>query len=169
MHAIAAVDSEACLVDVEIAWRLEDARALAPRNRSALLETICALRQRLVVRGGSSRFIWCPAHVGIYGNLAADAVAKAFLYGPVTEPRLRVRRSIHIPTMWSAGDDESCGCAGGGDRAGGGLGATSKGAFYMLPADKKIFRLVRKLLWAVGMSKTSCACLLYTSPSPRDS
>ena len=66
MHAIAAVDSEACLVDVEIAWRLEDARALAPRNRSALLETICALRQRLVVRGGSSRFIWCPAHVGIY-------------------------------------------------------------------------------------------------------
>ena len=93
---------------MEIAWRLEDARALAPRNHSALLETICALRQRLVVRGGSSRFIWCPAHVGIYGNLAADAVAKAFLYGPVTEPRLRVRRSIHIPTMWSAGDDESC-------------------------------------------------------------
>jgi hypothetical protein len=38
VHAIAAVDSEACLVDVEIAWRLEDARALAPRNRSALLD-----------------------------------------------------------------------------------------------------------------------------------
>ena len=77
----------------------------------------------------------------------------------MTEPRLRVRRSIHIPTMWSAGDDESCGCAGGGDRAGGGLGATSKGAFYMLPADKKIFRLVRKLLWAAEVQRRLPAAL----------
>merc|ERR1712086_175932 len=70
VHAIVAVDSEACLVDIEIAWRSEDARALAPRNRAELLETICALRKRLVEMGGSSRLIWCPAHVGIYGNLA---------------------------------------------------------------------------------------------------
>ena len=159
VHAIAAVDSEACLVDVEIAWRLEDARALAPRNRSALLETICALRQRLVVSGGSSRFIWCPAHVGIYGNLAADAVAKAFLYGPVAEPRLHVRRSIHIPTLWSADGGGSCVRAGGDGCAGDGLGATSRGAFRMLPADRKIFRLVRKLLWRAEVQRRLPAAL----------
>ena len=51
VHAIVAVDSEACLVDIEIAWRAEDARALAPRNRAALLETICALRKQLVAGG----------------------------------------------------------------------------------------------------------------------
>jgi hypothetical protein len=53
VHAIAAVDSEACLVDVDIAWRLEDARALAPRNHSALLETICA-----VLGGHTGRAGW---------------------------------------------------------------------------------------------------------------
>ena len=122
VHAIVAVDSEACLVDIEIAWRSEDARALAPRNRAALLETICALRKRLVAMGGSSRLIWCLAHVGIYGNLAADAVAKAFLYEPAMEPTLHVRRSVHIQTLRS--------------------GATS----YALPADRRPFRLMRKRL-----------------------
>ena len=117
VHAIVAVDSEACLVDIEAAWRGEDARALAPRNRAALLETICALRKRLVERGGSSRFVWCPAHVGIYGNLAADAVAKAFLYEPAMEPALHVRRSVHIQTL------------------------RSRAASYALPADRRPFRL----------------------------
>ena len=96
---------------MEIAWRLEDARALTPRNRSALLETICTLRRRLEARGGSSRFIWCPAHVGVYGNLAADAVAKAFLYGPVTEPRLRVRRSMAANTGPSVDVSSTASCA----------------------------------------------------------
>ena len=123
MHAIVAVDSEACLVDIEAAWRGEDARALATRNRAALLGTICTLRKRLVERGGSSRFVWCPAHVGIYGNLAADAVAKAFLYEPAMEPALYVRRSVLIPTLRSGN------------------------VFHALPADRRTFRLIRKRLW----------------------
>ena len=135
VHAIVAVDSEACLVDIEIAWRSEDARALAPRNRAALLETICALRKRLVAMGGSSRLVWCPAHVGIYGNLAADAVAKAFLYEPAMEPTLHVRRSVHIQTLRS--------------------GATS----YALPADRRPFRLMRKRLWEAEVQRQLPAAL----------
>jgi len=96
VHAVVAVDSEACLVDVEIDRVTAGGRArtYAAQPQRAARDDLRVVRRRLEVRGGSSRFIWCPAHVGIYGNLAADAVAKAFFYGPVTEPRLHVRRSI---------------------------------------------------------------------------
>jgi len=140
VHAVAAVDSEACLVDVEVAWRLEDARALAPRNRAALLETICTLRKQICERGGSVRFIWCPAHVGIVGNLAADAVAKAFLYAQVREPTLLVRRSLCVFTL-----RESVG-VGDGDGGGGDGGVRAGSSGPALPADRKPFRLLRRRL-----------------------
>ena len=53
----------------------------------------------------------------------------------------------------------SCVRAGGDGHAGGGLGATSRGAFHMLPADRKIFRLVRGLLWKAEVQRRLPAAL----------
>jgi hypothetical protein len=52
VHAIVAVDSEACLVDIEAAWRREDARALAPRTSSAS-RALVRLSNTLLIASGT--------------------------------------------------------------------------------------------------------------------
>eukprot|EP00966_Prymnesium_polylepis_P220419 5098687-Prymnesium_polylepis.1 len=78
VHAINVIDSRSCFTEIESSWRDENLLALVGRNRAALLETIIHLRRRIEAGGGSVRFVWVPAHVGIYSNQMVDAVAKAF-------------------------------------------------------------------------------------------
>ena len=142
VHAIVVIDSEGCAGDVERVIRMGDLRALAPRNRPATLEAIENDRRTVVGHGGSVRIMWCPAHIGIYGNMAADAVAKAFLYEPVQDALQRegltIRRSLFVPQLRSS--------VGAGEAAG-------DEAFYDTPADRKMFRLVRKQLWDAAIQE----------------
>ena len=48
-----------------------------------IAEILCRVHE-FVIRGFSIVFIWVPSHVGLAGNTAADAAAKAALNLPVT-------------------------------------------------------------------------------------
>ena len=128
---IVAMDSEACFDEIEMAWRAADVEALEAQGRNMQLETICELRRRIYEHGGRGmhvRFVWVPAHVGIICNQMADAVAKAFLYDAPQEPRMHTQRGLVVYA----------------------LRELRTGHAYALPADRKQFRLVRRLLaqWA---------------------
>eukprot|EP00966_Prymnesium_polylepis_P013728 316669-Prymnesium_polylepis.1 len=73
VHAINVIDSRSCFTEIESSWREENLLALVERNRAALLETIIHLRRGIEAGGGSVRFVWVPAHVGIYSNQMVDA------------------------------------------------------------------------------------------------
>lgn len=129
VHAIIAIDSKSCFTEIETAWREESLLPLVGRNRAALLETIVILRWRIEAAGGSVRFVWVPAHVGIFSNQIVDAVAKAFLYDSPCEPELIVTRTIVMHEVLE------------GPLLRGGL---SNGRSALL-ADRKYFRLLRRL------------------------
>ena len=70
-------DSQTSLDKLEEAWRAGDARDCVHKAGGALVEAICGVRARL----GTVVMVYCPAHRGVAGNEAADAVAKAHLDG----------------------------------------------------------------------------------------
>ena len=69
-----------------------------PGRLIALVEAVCAVRAQL----GRVILVYCPAHRGIAGNEAADAVAKAHLGGEREDtaaalaPHLRAKRGLTL-------------------------------------------------------------------------
>ena len=68
-------DCAPVVAQVERALREGRAEGLRGTDRGAMLEAICAVRERL----GLVVVMWCPSHVGITPNAYADAVAKVLV------------------------------------------------------------------------------------------